>query len=163
MSSGGLRIGHGVDAHQLIEGRPLMLGGIRIPHSHGLEGHSDGDVATHALCQAILGAANAGDMGKHFPSSDERWRDVPSSTLLSRVIELATEQGLTLQSAQVVIIATEPRLSGHLSAMAARLADVAGTVPGSIAVGVTSTDGMGFTGRSEGIAASAVVLLAPIS
>jgi len=161
--SSALRIGHGLDAHRLVRGRPLMLGGVHVPHDHGLEGHSDGDAATHALADAVLGAAGAGDLGRHFPSSDERWRGAAGVTLLEHAAELARQAGWVVESAQVVIVCERPRLSPHVEAMQHALATALGVEPGQVAVSATSTDGMGMTGRGEGIAASAVVLLAPIS
>ena len=158
-----LRIGHGVDAHRLVPGRPLVLGGVQIPHERGLEGHSDGDAATHALADAVLGAAGAGDLGRHFPSSDERWRGVSSLVLLGHAAELARAAGWVVESAQVVLICERPRLAPHIAAMQAALSGAMGVEPEQVAVSATSTDGMGMTGRGEGIAASAVVLLAPIS
>jgi 2-C-methyl-D-erythritol 2,4-cyclodiphosphate synthase len=163
VSATSLRIGHGVDAHRLVPGRPLMLGGVAIPHERGLEGHSDGDAATHALADAVLGAAGAGDLGRHFPSSDERWRGASSLPLLAHAAELARSSGWVVESAQVVIICEHPRLSPHVEAMQRALAGALGVEASRVAVSATSTDGMGMTGRGEGIAASAVVLLAPIS
>src|SRR5579872_5076460 len=158
-----MRIGHGVDAHRLVPGRPLMLGGVAVPHDAGLEGHSDGYAVSHALGDAVLGAAGLGDLGRHFPSSDERWRGIAGVDLLGRVAGMVREAGFVVTSASVVAIAQAPRLAGHTAAMAAALAAALGVDPSCVAVSATSTDGMGFTGRGEGIAASAVVLLAPIS
>jgi 2-C-methyl-D-erythritol 2,4-cyclodiphosphate synthase len=158
-----MRIGHGVDAHRLVPGRPLMLGGVAVPHDRGLEGHSDGDVVCHALGDAVLGAAGLGDLGRHFPSSDERWRGIAGADLLRRCAELAREAGFAVASAHAVAIAQAPRLSAHSAAMAAAIAAALGVDPACVAVSATSTDGMGFTGRGEGIAASAVVLLTPLS
>jgi len=163
IGSASFRIGHGVDAHRLVEGRPLMLGGVAIPYERGLEGHSDGDAATHALADAVLGAAGAGDLGRHFPSGDERWRGVSSLTLLEHAAELARRHGWVVESAQVVIICEQPRLGPHVDAMQRALAAALGVEPAQVAVSATTTDGMGMTGRGEGIAASAVALLAPIS
>ncbi len=165
MRSGGptMRIGHGLDAHRLVAGRPLMLGGVHVPHDRGLEGHSDGDAATHALADAVLGAAGAGDLGRHFPSSEERWRGVSSLVLLEHAAELARRQGWVVESAQVVIVCERPRIGPHVEAMQRALAAALGVEPAQVAVSATSTDGMGMTGRGEGVAASAVVLLAPIS
>ena len=154
-----LRIGHGVDAHRLVEGRPLMLGCVRVEHGSGLHGHSDGDAAVHALCDALLGAAGLGDMGSRFPSSDGRWRDAAGERFLREVGALLAAAGAEVRSAQVVIVAEAPRLAPHLSAMAAACAAALGVPPGTITVSVTSTDAMGFTGRGEGIAASAVALV----
>jgi 2-C-methyl-D-erythritol 2,4-cyclodiphosphate synthase len=156
-------VGHGIDAHRFAPGRPLMLGGVAVPHEAGLEGHSDGDALSHALCDAVLGAAGLGDLGRHFPSSDERWRGIAGVELLRRVAGLAREAGFAVASAHAVAIAQAPRLAPHTAAMAAAIAAALGVEPSRVAVSATSTDGMGFTGRGEGIAASAVVLLAPIS
>jgi 2-C-methyl-D-erythritol 2,4-cyclodiphosphate synthase len=158
-----LRIGHGVDAHRLVDGRPLVLGGVEIAHPQGLEGHSDGDAVTHALADAVLGAAAQGDLGRHFPSGDEQWRGVSSLLLLEEAAALARHEGWVVESAQVVAICEQPRLGPHTAAMQQALAKALGVEPERIAVSATSTDGMGFTGRGEGIAATAVVLLAPIS
>lgn len=158
-----MRVGHGIDAHRFAPGRPLMLGGVAVPHEAGLEGHSDGDAVSHALCDAVLGAAGLGDLGRHFPSSDERWRGIAGVELLRQVAGLAREAGFAVVSAHAVAIAQAPRLAPHTAAMAAAIAAALGVEPSCVAVSATSTDGMGFTGRGEGIAASAVVLLAPIS
>ena len=158
-----LRIGHGIDAHRLVPGRPLRLGGVTILHDLGLEGNSDGDVATHALADAVLGAAGAGDLGRHFPSGDDRWRGADSLDLLRHAAGLARERGLITESAQVVVICERPRLAAHVPDMQAALAAALGVEPSQVAVSATTTDGIGMTGRGEGIAASAVVLLAPIS
>jgi 2-C-methyl-D-erythritol 2,4-cyclodiphosphate synthase len=154
-----LRIGHGVDAHRLVAGRPLMLGGVEIPNERGLAGHSDGDVVVHALCDALLGAAGAGDMGRHFPSTDERWRDAPGADFLRAVAGLLAEHQARVVSAHVVAIAEEPRLAPHLDAMSAACASGLGIDGAVVRVTATSCDGLGFTGRGEGIGASAVVLV----
>jgi 2-C-methyl-D-erythritol 2,4-cyclodiphosphate synthase len=140
-----------------------MLGGVEVPHDAGLTGHSDGDAVSHALCDAVLGAAGLGDLGRHFPSSDERWRGAAGVDLLRRVAGLAAEAGFAVASAHVVVIAEAPRLGSHTAEMAVAIATALGVDPVRVAVSATSTDGMGFTGRGEGIAASAVVLLTPIS
>lgn len=157
------RIGHGVDAHRLVPGRPLMLGGVAIPHDMGLAGHSDGDTVAHALADAVLGAAGLGDLGRHFPSADPRWRGASSLAILQRVAAMARDAGFSVESAQVVVICERPRLAPHTASMQAALAQALGVAPEQMAVSATSTDGMGFTGRGEGIAATAVALLAPIS
>jgi 2-C-methyl-D-erythritol 2,4-cyclodiphosphate synthase len=154
-----LRVGHGVDAHRLVAGRPLMLGGVEVPYERGLAGHSDGDAVAHALCDALLGAAGLGDMGRHFPSSDVRWRDTPGVEFLRAVSAMLREDGWRLVSAHVVVIAEEPRLTAHLDAMAATCASTLGAGDSVVQVTATTSDGMGFAGRGEGIAASAVVLL----
>ena len=153
------RIGHGIDAHRFIPGRHLMLGGVLIPYSRGLIGHSDGDAVVHALVDAILGASGLGDMGRHFPSSDPRWKDTSGDEFLKVVAEKLREEGWTVSSGHVIAIAEEPRLASHLEAMSAAMSAALGLEPGTIGVGATTTDGMGFSGRSEGIAASATVLL----
>lgn len=153
------RIGHGIDAHRFIPGRPLMLGGVLVPYSRGLLGHSDGDAVVHALVDAILGASGLGDMGKHFPSHDPRWKDTSGCEFLKVVADKLREEGWTITSAHVIAIAEEPRLSKHLESMSEAMSKALGLEAGTIAVGATTTDGMGFAGRSEGIAASATVLL----
>lgn len=155
----GMRIGHGIDAHRLVAGRPLVLGGVSIDHDRGLEGHSDGDVVTHALADAVLGAAGLGDLGRHFPSTEARWRGAASIGLLEEVARLAREAGLRVISAQVVAVCEAPRLAEHTGEMARRLAGALGVATGVVSVAATSTDGLGLTGRGEGIAASAVALL----
>ncbi|MGC8461316.1 MAG: 2-C-methyl-D-erythritol 2,4-cyclodiphosphate synthase [Candidatus Dormibacteria bacterium] len=157
-----LRIGHGIDAHKFAPGSPLYLGGIHIPSGVGLEGHSDGDAALHALAHALLGAAHYGDMGKFFPSSEERWKGVSSSDLLARVNTMVV-QYCQIVSAQVVIVAQRPRLSEHLSDMERHISEILSVPTDAIAVTVSSTDGLGWIGEGEGIAASAVVLLEAIS
>lgn len=157
-----LRVGHGMDAHRLVAGRPLMLGGIEVPHDRGLEGHSDGDAAAHALADAVLGGAGRGDLGAHFPSGEERWRGAAGIDLLRRAAELAAEAGWQVVSAQVVVLAEQPRLAAHTAAMGAAMAAALGVAADRLAVSATSTDGMGLVGRMEGIAASAVVLLTSI-
>ena len=154
-----LRIGHGLDAHRLVEGRPLMLGGVHVPHQRGLAGHSDGDAVAHALGDALLGAAGLGDMGRHFPSTAERWRDAPGVELLGAVATMLRERGLRIVSAQAVAVAEEPRLAEHLEAMAIACAAALGMDRALLQITATTSDGLGFTGRGEGIAASAVALL----
>ena len=158
-----LRIGHGVDAHRLVAGRPLMLGGIEVPFDRGLEGHSDGDAAAHALADAVLGGAGLGDLGSHFPSGEERWLGVAGLELLRQAADRARQAGWEVASAQVVVLAEQPRLAGHTAAMATAMAGALGIAAERLGVSATTTDGMGMIGRMEGIAASAVVLLASIS
>lgn len=154
-----LRVGHGLDAHRLVAGRPLMLGCVHVPSDRGLAGHSDGDALAHALCDALLGAAGLGDMGRHFPSTGDRWRDASGVDLLGAVAALVREAGLGIVSAQVVAVAEEPRLAPHLDAMAVACAAALGIERELLQVAATSSDGLGFTGRGEGISASAVALL----
>jgi len=155
------RIGHGIDAHRFVPGRPLMLGGVRIPYDRGLLGHSDGDAISHAIIDAVLGAAGLGDMGHHFPSTDPKWKDTAGVEFLRAVAGKVRDAGWTIVSGHVVAVAEEPRLSPHLAAMSAAICEALELPEGTIAVGATTTDGMGFAGRGEGIAASATILLAP--
>ncbi len=154
-----LRIGHAVDVHRLTPGRPLMLGGVEVPSERGLAGHSDGDVAVHALADACLGAAGLGTMGDRFPSGDERWRGVAGRDFLAGVAALLEETGARLLSAQVALVCSRPRLSAHLPAMGEAMSAALGTPAGTVRVTVTSGDGLGAAGRGEGITASAVALL----
>lgn len=154
-----LRIGHAIDAHRLASGRPLMLGGVEVPSERGLAGHSDGDAAAHALCDACLGAAGLGTMGDRFPSGDERWRGVAGREFLARVARLLEEGGARLLSAQVALVCSEPRLAAHLQAMGEAMSVALGVPAGTVTVTVTSGDGLDAAGRGEGITASAVALL----
>jgi 2-C-methyl-D-erythritol 4-phosphate cytidylyltransferase/2-C-methyl-D-erythritol 2,4-cyclodiphosphate synthase len=156
------RIGQGVDAHAFSadSARPLVLGGVVIPGAVGLDGHSDADVATHALCDAILGAAGLGDLGRHFPDDDPTTSGVSSLDLLERCCALVASAGFSVANGDVTVVAEQPRLAGHLEAMAATLSGTAGA---SVSVKATTTDGLGATGRGEGIAATAVVLLVPVA
>jgi 2-C-methyl-D-erythritol 2,4-cyclodiphosphate synthase len=153
------RVGTGFDAHRLVEGRPLVLGGVRIAHARGLEGHSDGDCLLHAVCDAVLGALGEGDMGKHFPSRDPQWKGAPSLRFLERVAALMTEKGYAVGNLDATVIAEGPPLAPHLEAMRGRIAQGLGTELQSVSVKAKSTDGLGAIGRGEGIAAQAVVLL----
>jgi 2-C-methyl-D-erythritol 2,4-cyclodiphosphate synthase len=157
-----IRIGHGIDAHRFVPRRPLMLGGVLIPHDRGLLGHSDGDAIAHALADACLGAAGLGDMGQHFPSTDPQWKDSAGIDLLALVAEKIQQASWQLVSAHVVAVAEEPRLQGHLDAMSEAMCKALSVDAGTVRVSATTTDGMGFAGRADGIAASATVLLAPL-
>lgn len=154
-----LRIGHGYDAHCLVSGRPLILGGVSVPHPKGLLGHSDADVLTHALCDAILGALGEGDIGRHFPDSDERYRGISSLKLLAEVMTLAASRSMRLVNADVTVVAQRPKLAPHFQEMQARLAEACGVPPEAINLKASTTEQMGFAGREEGIAAHAVALL----
>jgi 2-C-methyl-D-erythritol 2,4-cyclodiphosphate synthase len=155
-----LRVGQGVDAHPLVTGRPLVLGGVVVPFQLGLDGHSDADVAAHAACDAVLGAAGLPDLGQQFPSADPRWKDASSLELCRRVAELVEASGWAPVSLDVAVLCDRPRL-GHLTvAMAANLAAALGLEPDRVRVTAKATDGLGFTGRGEGIAATAVCLAA---
>jgi len=154
-----MRIGQGVDAHRLVGGRPLRLGGVELPHDRGLEGHSDGDVLLHAVASALLGALGEGDLGRHFPSSDPALRGVDSGVLLGRVMERVRRAGLRIGNVDATVVAQEPRLAPHLYRMRDSVAKLLGVEPGRVNVKATSTDALGAIGRGEGIAATAVALL----
>jgi 2-C-methyl-D-erythritol 2,4-cyclodiphosphate synthase len=153
------RVGIGFDAHRFGQGRPLILGGINVPHSQGLEGHSDADVLSHAICDALLGAMAEGDIGQHFPDSDPRYRGIQSLQLLRQVRKMAATRQFCVANVDATIVAQVPPLSPHLSEMRAKLAESLGTDVTTVSVKATTTEGMGFPGRSEGIAAFAVALL----
>jgi 2-C-methyl-D-erythritol 2,4-cyclodiphosphate synthase len=158
MSLPPLRVGQGVDAHPLVAGRPLVLGGVTVPFELGLDGHSDADVVAHAACDALLGAAGLPDLGQQFPSADPRWKGVPSLELCRRVAGLVAAGGWTAVNLDVAVLCDRPRL-GHLTAeMAANLAAALGLDPAQVRVTAKGTDGLGFCGRGEGIAATAVCL-----
>ena len=154
-----LRIGTGVDAHALEEGVPLVLGGVAIDHPRGLAGHSDGDVIAHALIDALLGAAGLGDIGSLFPSGEKTPRGVSSIALLEEAYGQVREAGFRLVNADCVLVGEEPRIAPLRGAMQARLAEALGVEAGLVTVRATTTDGLGFTGRGEGLAAVAVALL----
>jgi 2-C-methyl-D-erythritol 2,4-cyclodiphosphate synthase len=154
-----IRVGIGYDSHRFEEGRPLVLGGIRIPHPRGLAGHSDADAVAHALIDAMLGAAAAGDIGQHFSDTDPKWKGADSMELLRRAHELVRERGYTLAQADLTIITEQPRLGPHLPAMAIKLAKRLGAPPGSVSLKAKTNEGMGFIGRGEGIAVIAVATL----
>ena len=154
-----IRVGIGVDAHALEEGVPLVLGGVRFDHPRGLAGHSDGDVLAHALTDALLGAAGLEDIGALFPSTDPALAGADSLELLAQAWEHVREQGWRLANADVVLIGEEPRLAPHRDEMRRRLAEALDVEPQLVAVRATTTDGLGFAGRGEGLAAQAVALL----
>lgn len=154
-----LRVGIGVDAHALEDGVPLVLGGVRLDHPRGLAGHSDGDVIAHALTDAILGAADLGDIGSLFPSGDPALAGIDSLILLARAYIRAGEAGWRLVNADCVLIGQEPRIALHRDEMRKRLAEALGVDAGQVTVRATTTDRLGFTGRGEGLAAHAVALL----
>lgn len=153
------RVGIGFDAHPFGGPGPLRLGGVEVPHPTGLEGHSDGDVLLHALADAILGAAGLGSLGEHFPDGAGEWRGVDSARLLVRVGEMSRSAGFVLSNADAVVIAEVPRLAPHRQAIRARVSEILGVGPERVSIRGTSSNGLGFTGREEGIAAMAVVLL----
>ena len=158
-----MRIGHGYDVHRLVPGRKLILGGVDIPHHLGLLGHSDADAAVHALCDALLGAAALGEIGQHFPDTDPAYAGADSLVLLGRVMELLRSEGWRVENADLTILAQRPKLKPHIPQMRQNLARAMGVPVTAVSVKATTEEGLGFTGREEGIAAHAVVLLAELS
>jgi len=154
-----LRIGNGLDVHALVAGRPLILGGVTIPHDRGLAGHSDADVLLHAVADAILGALALGDIGKHFPDTDPRWSGADSRSLLRHVFALAFDAGWEIGNVDATVIAQAPKIAPHIPAMRANLAGDLNCDEARISVKATTTERLGFAGREEGIAALATVLL----
>ena len=152
-------IGQGIDAHRFGGNRPLVLAGVQVPHIQGLEAHSDGDVALHALCDALLGAAGLGDIGRHFPDSDAAYAGIDSRILLRRVMDSLVERGLVVHNADLTLVAQRPKLAAHIPAMVKILASDLNCPAERVNVKATTMERMGFTGRGEGIAAFAVVLL----
>jgi 2-C-methyl-D-erythritol 2,4-cyclodiphosphate synthase len=153
------RVGFGFDLHPLVAGRPLILGGVTVPSEVGLDGHSDSDVLAHAVGEALLGALALGDLGRHFPDTDPRWRGVSSLLLLGQVLQLVRGRGATPVNVDATVLAQAPKLVGHLPEMAKRLADVLGIPVDRVSVKAKSPEGLGLLGRREGIAAMAVVSL----
>lgn len=155
----GFRIGYGYDVHRLVEGRELWLCGIKLEHSLGLLGHSDADVAIHALCDALLGAAAMRDIGYHFPDTDPKYKGADSKLLLREVMRLLAEKGYTLGNCDITICAEAPKINPHIEKMTACLAEVMHVEPDQISIKATTTEKLGFTGRCEGISAHAVALI----
>lgn len=155
------RIGNGFDVHRLVEGRRCVICGVDIPHSRGLLGHSDADVAIHALCDAILGAVALGDIGRHFPDTDPEYAGADSRVLLRDVVSLVADAGYTVGNVDVTVIAQEPKMAPHIEAMRANLAADLLIPVNAVSVKATTTERLGFTGRGEGIAAQATALLIP--
>ena len=153
------RIGNGYDVHRLVKGRKLILGGVDIPHSLGLDGHSDADVLCHALCDSLLGASGAGDLGKYFPDTDNKWKDVSSLVLLEKSSELVTERGYEIANIDTTIVAQQPKLGPHIESMTTNIAEILKINPHQVNIKATTTECLGFVGREEGIAAYAVALL----
>lgn len=154
-----MRIGQGFDVHALVAGRKLIIGGVHIPHDRGLDGHSDADVLLHALCDALLGAAALGDIGAHFPDTDATYKNADSRRLLREVGALVQEAGYRVVNVDATIIAQAPRMAPHIGAMVDNIAADLGLSRGQVNIKATTTEGLGFAGRAEGIAAQAVVLL----
>jgi 2-C-methyl-D-erythritol 2,4-cyclodiphosphate synthase len=157
-----MRIGQGFDAHALTAGRKLVIGGVTIPHDRGLDGHSDADVLLHAICDALLGAAALGDIGKHFPDSDPQYRGVDSRQLLRETAALLASSGWRVVNVDATVIAQEPRMAPHIAAMVGNVAADLDVPARDVNVKAKTTEKLGFTGRAEGIAAEAVVLIAPL-
>ncbi len=158
-----MRIGQGFDVHALVEGRPLIIGGVTIPFERGLAGHSDADVLLHALCDALIGAAALGDIGRHFPDTDPRYKGIASRRLLRAVVELLQEQGYSVVNVDATIIAQAPKMAPHIPAMCANIAADLGVGVGAVNVKAKTAEKLGFIGRGEGIVAEVVVLIeAPI-
>ena len=153
------RIGFGVDYHQLAEGRALMIGGVHIPHHKGALGHSDADVLLHALCDALLGAASLGDIGTHFPDTDQKYKNIDSKILLKETVELIRQEGYELINADTTLCLQEPRIRPYIQQIQETIAGIAGTAVKNISVKATTTEKMGFVGRKEGLVAYATVLL----
>ncbi len=154
-----IRIGHGFDVHRLVEGRKCIIGGVDIPYPKGLDGHSDADVLLHAICDALLGAAALGDIGKHFPDSDPRFKGIDSRELLRHVVALLKEKGYVVANLDATVIAEAPKLAPHIAAMCANVAADTGLPVDDVNVKATTSERLGFTGRGEGIAAEAVCLI----
>lgn len=154
-----IRIGHGFDVHAFAENRRLIIGGIDIPHERGLLGHSDADVLLHALCDALLGAAGLGDIGKHFPDSDPQYKGIDSRKLLRHVADLLRSRGWVAGNVDATLIAQAPKMAPHIPAMRAHIAEDLGVAVEQVNVKATTTERLGFTGRGEGIAAEAVCLI----
>jgi 2-C-methyl-D-erythritol 2,4-cyclodiphosphate synthase len=154
-----IRIGNGYDIHRLVEGRPLILGGVTLPHHQGLDGHSDADVLTHAIMDALLGALSLGDIGLYFPPGDPEWAGADSLKLLAQVNAMVQERGWTVGNVDSVIVAEQPKMKPHIEAMRTKLAAVLGVDPSQVGVKATTNEGLGPVGRQEGIAVHAVALL----
>lgn len=154
-----MRIGHGFDVHAFGPGNRVMIGGVRIEHSHGVVAHSDGDVALHALCDAVLGAAGLGDIGGMFPDTEPRWSGADSRELLRLVVARLATSGLAVANADITVIAQAPRLAPHIAEMRARIAADLGVAADRVNLKATTTEKLGYIGRGEGLAAHAVVLL----
>ncbi len=154
-----MRVGFGYDVHAFVEGRPLILGGVEIPHTHGLLGHSDADVLLHAICDALLGAAALGDLGLHFPDSNPAYKGISSLILLQQTGALVKEHGFVITNMDTTLVLEQPRLAPHIPQMVEHISRVTGVAQSCINVKATTTERLGFTGREEGVAAYAVVLL----
>lgn len=155
-----MRVGHGFDVHRLVEGRKCIIGGVEVPYSRGLDGHSDADVLLHAICDALLGAAGEGDIGKHFPPSDDRYKGIYSRMLLKAVVSLLADKGYVVSNIDATVICEAPKLSPHTQQMCINIATDCSIELDQVNIKATTTEKLGFTGRGEGIAAEAVCLIA---
>ena len=153
------RIGNGYDVHRLIKGRKLILGGVDIPHGLGLDGHSDADVLCHAVCDSLLGACGAGDLGKYFPDTDNKWKGVSSLVLLEKSGELVAERGFQISNIDTTIVAQQPKIGPHIESMTTNISETIKIDLAQINIKATTTERLGFAGREEGIAAYAIALL----
>jgi len=151
-----MRIGNGYDVHRLVEGRKLIIGGVEVSHEKGLLGHSDADVLVHAVCDALLGAAGLGDIGKHFPDTDQRYKGISSLKLLGEVRRLLGEKGMRVNNIDATIVAERPKMASHIPVMIINIAEALAVEPQAVNIKATTTEGLGFAGRGEGIAAYAV-------
>lgn len=156
-----MRIGHGFDAHRLVEGRPFVLGGVHLDFKRGALGHSDADALAHAVSDALLGAAALGDLGAHFPDSDTRWKDADSLKLLARCVEMLADAGYRVANVDATVILEEPKLAPHLGEMRSNLATVLGVDVSAVSVKAKTSEGMGYTGDGTGVAVHAVATLSP--
>ncbi|PEN12959.1 2-C-methyl-D-erythritol 2,4-cyclodiphosphate synthase [Longibacter salinarum] len=156
-----MRVGFGYDVHRLVEGRPLILGGVTIPHDRGLEGHSDADALLHAITDAILGAAGLGDIGSHFPDTDAEWKDADSTKLLAMAMDAVRQAGFRIGNIDATVVLERPKLRPHIDDMREAIADAVGCGIDVVSVKATTNEGMGFVGVEEGAAAYAVALLVP--
>jgi 2-C-methyl-D-erythritol 2,4-cyclodiphosphate synthase len=154
-----MRIGQGIDVHRLVPGRRLILGGVEIPYELGLLGHSDADVLIHAIMDALLGGIGAGDIGRHFPDNDPAYQGADSCRLLQQVMKLVIDSGLRVQNIDATIIAQKPKLADYIPEMRLKIADLTGVAASQVNIKATTTEGLGYTGRGEGIEAMAIVLL----
>lgn len=154
-----MRIGFGYDSHRLVKGRKLIVGGVEIPYDRGLLGHSDADVLLHAICDAVLGAAGEGDLGRHFPDTDPAYKDIPSRELLVRVNRIATKKGFRINNVDTTVVLENPKLKEYLNKMVINVGDMLEVDRDRINIKATTNEGMGFIGRGEGVAAFAVVLI----
>ena len=153
------RVGNGYDVHRLTKGRKLILGGVDIPHGLGLDGHSDADVLCHALCDSLLGACGAGDLGKYFPDTDNKWKDVSSLVLLEKSGKLVTDRGFQISNIDTTIVAQQPKIGPHIESMITKISETLKIERTQINIKATTTEKLGFAGREEGIAAYAIALL----